>query len=198
MDLKNSMLLANMMSKSGGEEKILNLVSVGGATYDSDYIFINDGSNKYFETIDDINISDTTTSFEFVLKFKPIINGTANGLFMRYNSIDFSAFINAGATQLVPMLNGSSFEVSVSFTNSWYWFKVKRNINTSHWEFCLSTDGITYDIFKTKDNNTNLGAKKIRYGQGSPYSPSSPYKLNGQIDFAGSDIIINGQSVLWV
>lgn len=193
MDIKNSMLLANMMSKSGGGAKTLNLVSVGGATYDSDYIYTNDGSLKYFETPNKI-VYDMTDNFTIKVKFL-IENTNNNGVFRAYD-------LNVWNGE-VSLYSDNSFRLFVLATQIFYgnitnniWVNLLiENIKNENKVLVYMKDenGYIYkDNYITYSSSTDLTGK-YKFG-----NFNDTYKLNGKIDFKETDIIINGKSVLWI
>lgn len=199
MDLKNSMILANMMSNSGGT-KTLNLVSVGGATYDSDYIFERTNysdTSKYFETKENIDLLNINNSIE--LKIKCWFNSATNGLLKRQNDFNFSFYYNA-MQNLWCILSGSlAKEYVLQKSNRWLWIKVIRNSAESNpfFHYYISLDGENYtEIYVGYSAYDNKQTDKMIFGVGS--STGTLYGLNGKIDFKETDIIINGQSVLWI
>ena len=184
--------LLSMLMESGGA-KTLNLVSVGGATYDSDYIFTNDGSNKYFETPNKI-VYDMTDDFTIKIKFL-IENTNNNGVFRTYN-------LNVWNGEM-SLYSDNSFRLFVLATQFFY-----GNITNNIWVnllieniknenkilvYMVDENGYHYkDNYITYSSNIDLTGK-YKFG-----NFNDTYKLNGKIDFKETDIIINGQSVLWV
>lgn len=199
----SSETLINPNQIAGGGEKTLNLTSVNGATYDSDYIFTvpYDGVNRawYFETNTSIDITDTNNSFELVIKFKTASNlsSTTLGVYRRNDDRNFGSYIGAGRgiNVVLGSNRASTSDYFVTYGN-WYYIKVTREKNSSSFYAYTSTDGEeTWNII----NNYSIEAissSKISFGRG--HSLSSNYWFYGSIDFKETDIIINGTSVLWV
>ena len=191
MNLKNSMILANMMSSK--KEKTLNLVSVGGATYDSNYIFENDGSNKFFETLDKISFS---TNDEFVIKVKFFITQNQNnGIFRSYDlnhySGEFGIFNNN--KDILSVMSTYVYQ-GTFYTNVWIncLIEHKKSEDTLHY-VVVDENNIKY-----VENNMRVSSSKDLTGKYKFGSYNNDHNIYGKIDFKETDIIINGQSVLWV
>lgn len=188
-----------MMRKKGGGTKTLNLVSVGGATYDSDYIFTKTtkDTTKYFETQDEIDILNQNIDLTFVIKFQ--YSQSQDGIYRWGNSYNFSGYINS-SNNFWGIVNGNYQALSsVNLTNTWYWIKIERyyGAGARFFHFSYSTDGINYtEYYSGYSAAHGTMYNKILFGVGT--STGSDYGFAGKIDFKETDIIINGRSVLWV
>lgn len=195
MDLKNSMLLANMMSNSGGT-KTLNLVSVGGATYDSDYIFEKTVNNQttYFETTEAVDILNSNNTVEFKIKF--YYEANSNGIYKRATDTNFSGYISYNGLLWFVVNSNHSNDYALGTTGKWVWLKIQTaNVGGVAFRCSVSFDGINYTSV-TSPFVPDYPSDKLRFGVGS--STGTNYGFIGKIDFKETDIIINGQSVLWV
>ena len=213
MDLKNSMLLANMMSKKGGGTKTLNLVSVGGATYDSDYIFTNDGTEGLcFKTPEKISFQKSDI-VDIKLRIKTTTDYVLSGFITLFRQISV-AKKRAGSEENKVVLyitrdttTWSDILANITnYNNQWLDCEIHKDINNL-WSGKTFVDGTLINSF-TGDTATNDTFNfEIFFGGGTTsfvsypvegWQHSFPYWLNGAIDFKRCDIIINGQSVLWV
>lgn len=192
--------LLSMMMGSGGGAKTLNLVSVNGATYDDDYIFTNNGSNKYFETVNELELTSQNTDFTFIIKFQ--YSSFQSGIYrlLGSNTIGlFSGYINLSSNFWGVVDGNYQALSSISSYNTWYWIKIERYLGAGarFFHFSYSTDGINYTEYYSGYSAVNVtSSHKLAFGIGT--SASSEYNFTGKIDFKGCDIIINGQSVLWI
>lgn len=196
MDIKNSMLLANMMSSKGGGEKTLNLVSVHDAQLDENYIFTNnqfglweDDRLRYFKTPENIDLMNDTNNMEFKIKFQINDSKWGDGLWEansckgKTEALALQVYI-AGSYQNAPTLSA----------NTWYWARVTHTANSGVWRVEYSTDGTNYTLIGEFQNVSSQSAIML-FGANSGAIYTG---LDGKIDFKETDVIINGQSVLWV
>lgn len=187
----------------GGGAKTLNLESVNGATLDENFVFYNDSSqsylyNKYFKTKVPIDLRAYSNDILFKIKFK--ITSGQSGIFCADASQKFfytflSGYVNS-SNALWVSIDGSYRNPPTLQLNTYYYLKISKNSNSSIYKVEYSLDDINYTLI---DNYVSSGQQSARYMFfGSGASPSSNYGLKGYIDFKETDIIINGQSVLWV
>lgn len=196
MDIKNSMLLANMMSKKGGGTKTLNLISVHDAQLDEDYIFTNkqsglwpEDSLRYFKTPETVDLMNDINNMEFKIKFQ--INDSkwgdslweTNSCKGKTEALSLQVYI-AGSYQNAPTLSA----------DTWYWVKMTHTANSGVWRVEYSSDGTNYTlIYEFQNVSSQAGIMLFGANSGGYYTG-----LKGSIDFKETDVIINGQSVLWV
>ena len=197
MDIKNSMLLANMMSSKGGGEKTLNLISVHDAQLDENYIFTNNQFGdwyeerlRYFKTPENVDLMNDTNNMEFKIKFQINDSRWGDGLWEansckgKTEALALQVYI-AGSYQNAPTLSA----------NTWYWARVTHTANSGIWRVEYSTDGTNYIlIYEFQNVSSQAGIMLFCANSGGYYYTG----LNGSIDFKETDVIINGQSVLWV
>lgn len=199
MDIKNSMLLANMMNGKGGGTKTLNLVAVNGATYDDDYIFTktsSDGMDMYFETPDTIFSSINADNYDSVeIKLKMKLTSNYNSPISSDKLYGFSMYCNSSYKIGVVLQSNIPDTYTIS-TGQWYWFKITKD--TSHqYSFSISTDDETYNYITYNYNGSNIeDNNKLIIGKGT--STGTAYNFQGSIDFKECSIKINGEEVLWV
>lgn len=188
--------------ESGGETKTLNLVSVGGATYDEDYIFTKTPSDildMYFETPNDIFSSINATSDDEVeIKLKIKFTNSYNAPIGTDRNYGFGLYVNS-TYKIGLVLQGVIPNTKDISANQWYWFKItkrKEGIST-YFSFLYSENGIDYTYITNNEDRSNVGNNnKLIFGKGT--STGTVYGFQGSIDFKECDIIINGQSVLWI
>lgn len=191
MDTRTLMLLANMMSNNGGS-KILNLTAVN-AVYDKDYIFTNDGTtNVYFYT-DKFSIP-AETPFKIKIKFLKTSN-TDNGIFCTSDTNSYHGSNSYYRTEIDQFRVSSTLVYNYNDIPLDTWIDIiierkQENLNSIY--FTLKSDSEIYkDSFMT-------GVKDYDFSAVYNFGKASNYYLNGKIDFKETDIIINGQSVLWI
>lgn len=199
-----SMLKAMLMGKKGGS-RTLNLVSVGGATYDSNYIFENDSSSKYFQTINSYDITSNWVvgkTIETKIKFMPTAG--SSGIFSWDNAPNGYATLGGyvfsdGTSYEVRIYD--SYNVSCSL-NTWNYIKVVQdsyvylNINFLRFNLYYSIDDITYTLAATNSSQiSDLGSAPINFG----YAKRSGIEryFYGKIDFKECYIKIDGTDILW-
>lgn len=195
-----SALLSMMCEK---KTKTLNLESVNGATLDSDYIFTNNQggsfplSCKYFKTKIPINLRSYDYDTEFKIKFK--VTSSYSGLFCADKSqANWSRFFSgyfSGSNSLWISMSQNYYNPPTLNLNTWYWFKMTHPKQTGEFKCEYSANGTDYTLIYNYLDNT-ISAMYMWLGAGA--STGSEYGLSGSIDFKETDIIVNGQSVLWV
>ena len=196
MDIKNSMLLANMMSSKGGGEKTLNLISVHDAQLDENYIFTNNQFGdwyeerlRYFKTPENVDLMNDTNNMEFKIKFQINDSRWGDGLWEansckgKTEALALQVYI-AGSYQNAPTLSA----------NTWYWARVTHTANSGVWRVEYSSDGTNYTLIGEFQNVSSQSAIML-FGANSGRDYIG---LDGKIDFKETDVIINGQSILWI
>lgn len=198
-----SMLKAMLMRKKGGT---LQLESVGGATYDSNYIFENDSSSKYFQTINSYDITSNWVvgkTIETKIKFMPTAG--SSGIFSwdnaTYGYYTLGGYVYSNGTSYEVSLYGTTSNVSCSL-NTWYYIKVVQdsyvylNITWLRFNLYYSIDDITYTLAATNSSQiSDLGSAPINFG----YAKRSGIEryFYGKIDFKECYIKIDGTDILW-
>lgn len=188
------------MGKKGGT---LQLESVGGATYDDDFIFTNNQggswniSPKYFKTKELIDMRNKEKNSEFKIKFKA--TSSQSGIFCADDTQDYwisfaSGYVSSGS-QLWIILNGFYENAPTLQLNTWYWIKITHIKNSDYWVIEYSTDGINYNTIYTKSYSTSQPSMYMWLGAGT--STGGKYTFSGSVDFKETDIVIDGKSVLW-
>lgn len=198
-----SMLKAMLMKKKGGGVKTLQLESVGGATYDDDFIFTNNQGGswtnppKYFKTKELIDIRNQEKNSEFKIKFKA--TSSQSGIFCaddtQTNWHYFASGYVSSSNQLWISLNANYQNAPTLQLNTWYWIKITHIKNSNNWVIEYSTDGINYNTIYTFSYSLSLPSMYMWLGAGA--STGSKYTFSGSIDLKETDIIIDGKSVLW-
>ena len=179
MDLKNSMLLANMMSQKVEE---MPLTVVGTPT-------INDGvvsgfsSGDYIRTTNSFNFSQIT-NYEILIKCKgygyPICLGQGgSGTWKIWVTTNGEIFFTTSAHTERMSISGLSVDTE-------YYIRVKYNNSTAILGY--STDNINYT--ETSQNFTGLSTAKSVINIG--YNQNYGGFWNGSIDLNSSYIVING------
>ena len=192
----SSQTLLNKNQIAGGGAKTLNLVSVGGATYDSDYIFTKTVNDKttYFETKEAVDILNSSNMVEFKIKF--YYEANSNGIYKRATDTNFSGYISSNGSLWFVINSNHSNDYVLGTTGKWVWLKVQTaNVGGVAFRCSVSFDGINY-TYVASPFVPDYPSDKIIFGVGS--STGTTYGFKGKIDFKETDIIINGQSVLWV
>lgn len=196
MDIKNSMLLANMMSSKGGGTKRLNLISVHDAQLDEDYIFTNnqfggwyEDTLRYFKTPEAVDLMNDTNNMEFKIKFQVNDSRWGDGLWEANSCLGKTEALN-----LQVYIGGSYQNAPTLSANTWYWARVTHTANSGVWRVEYSTDGTNYTLIGEFQNVSSQSAIML-FGANSGAIYTG---LDGKIDFKETDVIINGQSVLWV
>lgn len=203
MDLKNSMLLANMMSKSGGGgAKTLALRAYNGASYDENYIYersysgIPPEAGSYFYTENRVALYSYDKSFEF--KIKVLFSEGGSSPYRcptGFTSTPFSLYFNAGYNIWTFFQGNRNSEYSAN-VNTWYYIKITKDANSNVMNSYVSTDGINYTPLHTYTITPDDTERDIVFGLGQ--TVSSAYNFNGKIDFSETDIKSNNRSILWV
>lgn len=198
-----SMLKAMLMQKKGGT---LQLESVGGATYDSNYIFENDGSSKYFQTIYSYDITSNWVvgkTIETKIKFMPTAGYSGIFSWDKANSgyVTLGGYVYSNGTSYEVSLYGNTSNVSCSL-NTWYYIKaiqdsyVANNITFIRLKFYYSIDDITYTLAATNSTQTsNEGSAPINFGYAKRNGTERYFY--GKIDFKECYIKIDGTDILW-
>lgn len=198
MDIKNSMLLANMMSSKGGGTKTLNLISVHDAQLDEDYIFTNNQFGgwyedrlRYFKTPENIDLMNEANNVEFKIKFQINDSKWDDGI---WEVSSFKGYVNALSLQV--LINGSYQNAPTLVAGNWYWVKMTHISNSGVWRVEFSTDGTNYTLLYELQSSISSQAGIMLFG--ANWGLNSYKGLDGAIDFKETDVIINGQSILWV
>ena len=198
MDLKNSMLLANMMSRKGSGTKTLNLISVHDAQLDEDYIFTNNQFGgwyedrlRYFKTPENIDLMNEANNVEFKIKFQINDSKWDDGI---WEVSSFKGYVNALSLQV--LINGSYQNAPTLVAGNWYWVKMTHISNSGVWRVEFSTDGTNYTLLYELQSSISSQAGIMLFG--ANWGSNSYKGLDGAIDFKETDVIINGQSILWV
>ena len=194
-----SELLSMMMS--GGKKKTLNLVTVGGATYDENYIFNSSNNSKYFETVNNV-VYNESDIVEIKIKIK--ISSTSSGFFTNENyggKISF-AQRTSSTYNMALTVNGSLNTVgkwNSSIIDNWNIYDFYKNENSIIAKRYDENYNLLSSVTLSSINTFSLN-EKIRFGLGILATNTIPDTLRdgGAIDFKETDIIINGTSILWV
>lgn len=192
----SSETLINPNQIAGGGEKTLNLISVHDAQLDENYIFTNnqfglweDVRLRYFKTPENIDLMNDTNNMEFKIKFQINDSRWGDGLWEansckgKTEALALQVYI-AGSYQNAPTLSA----------NTWYWVRVTHTANSGVWRVEYSSDGTNYTLIGEFQNVSSQSAIML-FGANSGAIYTG---LDGKIDFKETDVIINGQSVLWV
>lgn len=199
----SSQTLLNKNQIASGE-KTLNLISVHDAQLDENYIFTNNQFGlwedlRYFKTKDTVDIRNNANDIEFVIKFQ------INQFKLSSISVENAIFGYSGATlkakgigeNLEVYFNNNYQNEQTMTINTWYWLKMTHTANSGVWKFYLSDDGTNYNLLYEVQDTSSVSTTVLNFGCIEGESVHN-VGLTGKIDFKETDVIINGQSVLWV
>lgn len=197
MDIKNSMLLANMMS--GNKSKgTLNATVVGNPTITDDFIVSGFSQESIQSSNGNYLIIPTTQEYtqnwEFVIKIRfPSIPNQTSMFLSRHEEVNLG--ITAGVSSSGRLAGWGSSGSSVS-ANTWYWVKFSFGTTSISQLQSISTDGINFINGTSGNGNlTKFGLNQF-IGRTQRNNNYAYIAFNGEVDMKETYLKANDE-IVW-